>query len=67
MSGQIPKQDSMTYAYGFTAIGKEFNISPFHLASRVYQEQGDGTSPLISGTYQGYEGYYNYYNIPKTK
>jgi len=66
MSGQIPKQDNMTYAYGFTAIGKEFNISPFHLASRVYQEQGDGTSPLISGTYQGYEGYYNYYNIGAT-
>ncbi|MBQ7775440.1 MAG: hypothetical protein IJ379_05910, partial [Lachnospiraceae bacterium] len=33
------------------------------LASRVYQEQGKGTSPLISGTYPGYEGYYNYFNI----
>lgn len=47
------------------AIGKwdEVNVSPFHLAARIYQEQGQGTSPLISGTYPGYEGYYNYFNI----
>lgn len=62
MKGNIP-QANFTYAYGFWAIGKEMNISPFHLASRVYQEQGQGNSPLISGTYPGYEGYYNYFNI----
>ncbi len=62
MSGKIPKSD-LTYAHGFWAIGKEMNISPFHLASRVYQEQGRGNSALISGTYPGYEGYYNYFNI----
>lgn len=39
------------------------NVSPFHLAARVLQEQGQGTSPLISGTYPEYEGYYNYFNI----
>ena len=39
MKGNIP-QANFTYAYGFWAIGKEMNISPFHLASRVYQEQG---------------------------
>lgn len=62
MKGNVP-QTVMTYAHVFWAIGKEQNISPFHLASRVYQEQGQGTSPLISGTYPGYEGYYNYFNI----
>ncbi len=65
MKEKIP-QTVMSYAYGFTVIGKEFSVSPFHLASRVYQEQGDGTSALISGTYPGYEGYYNYYNIGAT-
>lgn len=65
MKGNIP-QTVMTYAFGLTAIGKEFQVSPFHLASRVYQEQGNGTSALISGTYPGYEGYYNYYNIGAT-
>ncbi len=63
MSGKVP-QWIETYAYAFWIIGKNMNISPFHLASRVYQEQGrEGTSPLISGTYPGFEGYYNYFNI----
>ena len=61
--GWNPTDKEGTYAYAFWVIGKAMNISPFHLASRVYQEQGQGTSPLISGTYPGYEGYYNYFNI----
>ncbi len=62
MSGIIPNLE-ITYAKTFWAIGKELGVSPFHLACRAYQEQGRGTSPLISGTYPGYEGYYNYFNI----
>lgn len=62
MSGQIP-DDSRTYAQAFYEIGAKLDVSPFHLACRVYQEQGKGVSPLISGTYSGYEGYYNYFNI----
>lgn len=54
-----------TYAQLFWDIGREDGrkVSPFHLAARVLQEQGKGTSPLISGTYKGYEGYYNFFNI----
>ena len=45
-------------------IGEETGVSPYHLASRVRQEQGlKGTSSLISGTYSGYKGYYNYFNV----
>lgn len=63
MKGQIPG-DTLTYAQAFYNIGQGMNVSPFHLACRVYQEQGSaGTSPLISGTYTGYEGYYNYFNV----
>lgn len=62
MSGMIPNMD-MTYANAFWTTGSQLGVSPFHLACRVYQEQGKGTSPLISGTYPGYEGYYNYFNI----
>ncbi|MCM1121463.1 MAG: Ig-like domain-containing protein [Eubacterium sp.] len=63
MQSAIPG-DSRTYAQAFTQIGQEQNVSPFHLAARVLQEQGaQGTSPLISGTYAGYEGYYNYFNV----
>ena len=66
MSGLIPGTDK-TYANVLTNIGANINISPILLASRIRQEQGNaGTSPLISGTYQGYEGLYNYYNIGAT-
>ncbi len=42
----------------------ERNVSPYHLVSRVIQEQGvNGGSRLISGTEPGYEGWYNYFNI----
>ena len=62
MKGDLPGA-GMSYASAFFEIGVGLKVSPFHLACRVYQEQGKGTSPLISGTYSGYEGYYNYYNI----
>lgn len=66
MSGDIPGEN-ITYSKAFMQIGKEVNVSPYHLASRVRQEQGTGgTSQLISGTYPGYEGYYNYFNILAT-
>ena len=56
---------NMKFYYIFYMIGKEDcrRISPFHLAARVLQEQGKGTSPIISGTVAGYEGYYNYFNV----
>ncbi len=63
MEGIIP-DTVLTYALTFFATGRELQVSPFHLACRVYQEQGrEGGSDLISGTYPGYEGYYNYFNI----
>jgi hypothetical protein len=53
----------LNYAKAFMEIAKLVNVSPYHLASRVKQEQGvNGTSGLISGKYPGYEGYYNYFN-----
>lgn len=56
----------MTFCKIFWSLGDRDKVSPFHLAARVYQEQGAGTSPLISGTYPGYEGYYNYFNVGAT-
>lgn len=62
-NGQVAPLTHMTFSHIFWAIGKEKEISPFHLAARVRQEQGLGTSSLISGNYPGYEGYYNYFNV----
>lgn len=44
----------------FVDIGRQTGVSPYHLASRVLQEQGTrGDSGLISGAY----GAYNYFNV----
>lgn len=67
MSGAIPGDaQGQTYVQAFCRIAQQLNVSPFHLASRVRQEQGDGKSPLISGTYPSYPGVYNYFNIGAT-
>lgn len=64
MKGKLPDDSAgRTYARAFYEIGKGRKLSPIHLASRVYQEQGQGTSGLISGNYPGYEGYYNFFNV----
>ena len=58
--------EEYTYAWLFCWIGEKYDINPVALASRVRQEQGAGTSDLISGKYAGYEGLYNYFNIQAT-
>lgn len=63
-NGAKMPEDDITYSIGIWAIGANaVNVSPFHLAARIFQEQGQGTSPLISGTYPGFEGYYNFFNV----
>ncbi len=55
---------SYTYITGLLYAGQESGVNPYHLASRILQEQGyDGHGSSISGTQSGYEGYYNYFNI----
>lgn len=58
--------EEYTYAWLFCWIGEKYDINPVSLASRVRQEQGSGTSAMISGNYPGYEGLYNYFNIQAT-
>ena len=65
MANDVKDTDGSTlnYANAFMSIGQTVGVSPYHLASRVRQEQGaNGTSPLISGTYKGYENLFNYFN-----
>lgn len=54
-----------SYAQVIMDAAKEAKISPYHLASRIRQEQGAGTTPgsTATGTYSGYVGYYNFLNI----
>jgi beta-N-acetylglucosaminidase len=54
---------SYNYASALVYAGKVSGVSPYHLATRIIQEQGrNGTGNSISGTVSGYNGYYNYYN-----
>lgn len=57
-----------SYAQIIYEAAKEAGISPYHLASRIRQEQGAGAtaSATASGTYGGYIGYYNFLNIGAT-
>ena len=54
-----------SYAQLIYDAAKAANISPYHLAARVKQEQGAGSTPgsTATGTYPGYVGYYNFMNI----
>ena len=65
MEGQVPDTDQ-SYANIFYEIGSSIGVSPFHLACRVYQEQGKNGSAMVSGNYPGFEGLYNYFNVGAT-
>lgn len=55
------------YAAILLKAGKQANVSPYFLTSRIIQEMGrNGESKLAHGTLSGYEGYYNFYNIGST-
>lgn len=56
-----------SYAQVIMDAAKEAGISPYHLAARIKQEQGElSTSGTGCGNYEGYVGYYNLLNIKAT-
>jgi len=69
----IEQRHYLTYAEAVTKIATELGLNQVTIASRIRQEQGLGTSSLISGTQeftvtvegepQTVSGYYNYFNI----
>lgn len=55
-----------SYAEIIMEAAEEAGISPYHLASRIRQEQGPGKNPSATGTgtySTKYTGYYNFLNI----
>lgn len=56
-----------SYAQVLMEAGKKYNISPYHLASRIVQEQGTTGTEMVFGNYNStYRGYYNFFNIGAT-
>ncbi|MEA4889822.1 MAG: cadherin-like beta sandwich domain-containing protein [Clostridiaceae bacterium] len=62
-----PDKTDIDYAGLILDAGRNADISPYFLASKIIQEMGrQGQSPLSSGKLPGYEGVYNFYNIGAT-
>ena len=61
----------LTFPQALAQIGAELGLNQITLASRLYQENSGGSSPLVSGTREFSTedgkvipgGYYNYFNI----
>ena len=54
-----------TYTQVIMEAAKEANVSPYHLAARIRQEQGTGEEPTViaNGKHPEFIGYYNFFNI----
>ena len=63
MANGYPDDEFESFAEAIMAAAIESNVSAYHLASRLKQEQGSKGNPLAHGTVSGYIGYYNYFNI----
>ena len=59
VSGQLKK---VPYVDIIMKAAEVSNVSPYVLAAAILQEQGKGTSDLISGKHAKYPGYYNFFN-----
>ena len=60
------KTINKSYAKVIMEAAEGAGISPYHLASRIVQEQGSTGSATSTGTYTGYTGYYNFLNVNAT-
>ena len=57
------KYSQNPYTDAFMEAARTYVVSPIHLASRIFQEQGTNGSSTGLGTYKGYENIFNFYNI----
>ncbi len=57
-----PQLKKVPYVDIIMKAASESGVSPYVLAAAILQEQGKGTSDLISGTNNTYPGYYNFFN-----
>ena len=63
MTGEYPDDEFSSFAEAIMQAAKQSQVSAYHLASRLKQEQGSKGNPLAHGTVEGYAGYYNYFNV----
>lgn len=54
---------NISYAQAIMEAASTYNVSPYHLASRIIQEVGRNGSVASKGNSATYPGIYNFYNI----
>lgn len=58
-----PVPSGQSYVDIIMNAAAQSGVNPYVIGAMILQEQGKGTSGIISGKTAGYEGYYNFFNI----
>jgi len=63
VSSTSPVPTGESYVDMIMNAAAQSGVNPYVLGAMILQEQGKGTSGIISGKTAGYEGYYNFFNV----
>ncbi len=67
LDAELEDSPGRSYADAILSAAEKANVSPFIIASTIFQEQGSGKvmpdNIQISGSYEGYKNIYNYFNV----
>ena len=63
MYDSSPSQETMKYSEIIMEAAGTYDVSPYHLASRMKQEMGTSAGVNATGTSSNYPGIYNLFNI----
>lgn len=63
MANACPVNDNRTYSAILMEAAAAYNVSPYHLASRMRQEMGTTAGVNATGTSPNYPGIFNFFNV----
>lgn len=63
MAESCPSGDSRTYSAILMEAAAAYDVSPYHLASRMRQEMGATAGVNATGTSSNYPGIFNFFNV----
>lgn len=63
MAYSYPAGESRTFSAEIMEAAAAYNVSPYHLASRMRQEMGNTPGVNATGTSSNYPGIFNFYNV----
>lgn len=63
MANSCPAGESRTFSAEIMEAAAAYNVSPYHLASRIRQEMGSTPGVNATGKSPNYPGIFNFYNV----